>query len=90
MTGGTHVGVRLSGGIGPLRVSVPVLGAAGGFFGVCLFAFKLIGWLLWWELVLGWYALLGCYWLLRVVYWEAPRAAWRWWQRRQAATAGAL
>ncbi|MFJ9376820.1 hypothetical protein [Streptomyces sp. NPDC101455] len=84
------MGVRLSGGIGPLRVSVPVLGATGGFFGAGVFAIKLLGWLLWWELVLGWYLLVGCYWLLRVVYWEAPRAGWRWWQRRQAAAASAL
>jgi len=84
------MGVRLSGGIGPVRVSVPVFGGVGGFFGAGVFAFKLLGWLLWWELVLGWYALLGCYWLLRVVYWEAPRAVWQWWQRRQAAAARAL
>ncbi|MFE7856032.1 hypothetical protein [Streptomyces sp. NPDC057403] len=81
------MGVRLSGGIGPLRVSVPVFGAAGGFAGLCVFSVKLLAWLLWWELVLGWYVLLGCYWLLRAVYWDGPRAAWRWWQRRQAQSA---
>lgn len=78
------MGVRLSGGIGPLRVSVPVFAAAGGFFQAGLFALKLLGWALWWELVLCWYLLLGCWWLLRAVYWEGPRAAWRWWQRRRA------
>ncbi|MEV6949846.1 hypothetical protein AB0N07_49775 [Streptomyces sp. NPDC051172] len=36
---------------------------------------KLLVWVLWWELVLGWYALLGCYWLLRIVYWDGPRGA---------------
>jgi hypothetical protein len=84
------VGVRLSGGLGPVRVSVPVFGATGGFFGVCLFAFKLLGWLLWWELVLCWYVLLGLYWVLRGVYWDGPRALWRWWQRRRAAEAGRI
>ncbi|MCX5170566.1 hypothetical protein OG616_21475 [Streptomyces antibioticus] len=81
------MGVRLSGGIGPLRASVPVFGAAGGFFQVCLYSIKLLGWMLWWELVLCWYLLLGCYWLLRLVYWDGPRAAWRWWQRRRAVPA---
>ncbi|MGX9887347.1 hypothetical protein [Streptomyces sp. NPDC002276] len=32
---------------------------------------------MWWMLYAG-------YWILRVVYWEAPRAGYRWWQRRQA------
>jgi hypothetical protein len=31
--------------------------------------------------------LLAGYWILRAVYWEAPRAGYRWWQRRQAAAA---
>jgi len=35
---------------------------------------------------LMWWMLLACYWILRAVYWEAPRAGWRWWQRRQAAS----
>ena len=81
------MGVRLSGGIGPLRVSAPVFGAVGGFAELCVFSVKLLGWLLWWELVLCWYVLLGCYWLLRAIYWEVPRAGWRWWQRRQGAAA---
>ncbi|MGW3127060.1 hypothetical protein [Streptomyces sp. NPDC001123] len=79
------MGVRLSGGIGPLRVSVPVFGAASGFAGLCIFSVKLLVWLLWWKFVLCWYVLLGCYWLLRGVYWDGPRAAW---QRRQ--TQGAV
>jgi hypothetical protein len=44
---------------------------------------KLLVWLFWWELALCWYVLLCCFWLLRGVYWDGPRAAWRWWQRRQ-------
>lgn len=80
------MGVRLSGGIGPLRVSVPVLGGSGANAAVGLFGLMMKGlvYLVWFELVLCWYLLLGCYWLLRGVYWEGPRAAWRWWQRRQA------
>ncbi|WP_333736366.1 hypothetical protein [Streptomyces sp. IBSBF 2806] len=81
------MGVRLSGGIGPLRVSVPILGGGGGLVDVCVLMFKLLGWLLWWELVLCWYLLLGCWWLARAVYWEGPRVAWRWWQRRRVAAA---
>ncbi|MET7983020.1 hypothetical protein [Streptomyces sp. NPDC005281] len=77
------MGVRLSGGIGPLRVSVPVLGGGGGLVEIAVLMFKLFGWLLWWELVLCWYLLLGCWWLLRAVYWDGPRAAWRWWQRQR-------
>ncbi|MGW3813429.1 hypothetical protein [Streptomyces sp. NPDC005046] len=74
MTGGS-MSVRMSGGIGPLRVSVPILGSGGGLVNICVLMFKLFGWLLWWELVLCWY-------LLRGIYWDGPRAAWRWWQRR--------
>lgn len=81
------MGVRLSGGIGPVRVSVPVLGggSANAAAGLFMLMLKGIVYLVWFELVLGWYVLIGCYWLLRAVYWEAPRAGWRWWQQRQAA-----
>ncbi|MEV5079387.1 hypothetical protein AB0K74_11335 [Streptomyces sp. NPDC056159] len=79
------MGVRLAGGIGPLRVSMPVLPAVGGFLGLGVAVLKGLIWLVWWELVLCYWMLLGCYWLLRVIYWEAPRAGWRWWQRRQTA-----
>ncbi|MGW2620343.1 hypothetical protein [Streptomyces sp. NPDC001500] len=79
------MGVRLSGGIGPLRVSVPVFGAAGGFAGLCVFSMKLLVWLLAWGLLLCWFLLVVCYGLLRAMYWEGPRAAWRWWQRRRTA-----
>lgn len=66
---------------------MPVFGAAGGFAELCVFSVKLLVWLLWWELVLCWWLLLGTYWLLRGLYWEAPRAGWRWWQRRQGVRA---
>jgi hypothetical protein len=72
------MGIRLSGGVGPLRVSVPVGGSVGGFFGLCIKAIVGMFALVWWMLLAG-------YWILRAVYWEAPRAGYRWWQRRQAA-----
>jgi len=59
-------------------VSVSPGRATSGFFGLRIAAmvgmFKLMFWMLY-----------GCYWILRALYWEAPRAGWRWWQRRQAA-----
>lgn len=79
------MGIRLSGGIGPLRVSVPVLPAAGGFVGLSLAVLKGLIYLVWFELLLCYWLLIGSYWLLRAVYWEAPRAGYYWWQRRQAA-----
>jgi hypothetical protein len=72
------LGVRLSGGIGPLRVSVPVGRPASGFFGLGIKAIVGMFWLMGWMLF-------ACYWIMRAVYWEAPRAGWRWWQRRQGA-----
>jgi hypothetical protein len=76
------MGIRLSGGIGPLRVSASPGRAASGFFGLCwlsvLGMFKVMFWLLY-----------GGYWIMRAVYWEAPRAGYRWWQRRQAERATA-
>jgi len=72
------MGVRLSGGIGPVRVSASPGRATSGFFGLCIAAMVGMFKLMWWMLLAG-------YWILRAVYWEAPRAGWRWWQRRQAA-----
>lgn len=74
------MGVRLSGGIGPLRVSMSPGRSASGFFGLCIAAIVGMFQLMFWLLYAG-------YWILRAVYWEAPRAGWRWWQRRQARTA---
>lgn len=77
--GGFVMGVRIGGGIGPVSVSMSPGRATGGFFGLC-----------WWSIVamfkLMFWMLFACYWLLRAIYWEAPRAGWRWWQRRQAAS----
>lgn len=73
------MGVRLSGGIGPLRVSVSPVRAVAGVLvlGVAVIVgmFKLA----WWMLFAG-------YWILRAVYWELPRAGYRLWRRRQSAT----
>jgi hypothetical protein len=74
------MGIRLSGGIGPLRVSASPGRAASGFFGLGIAAIVGMFKLMFWMLYAG-------YWILRAVYWEAPRAGWRWWQRRQAARA---
>lgn len=79
---GVVVSVRLSGGLGPLRVSVPLTsgrrrrrrsGSAGG--GGVITA---IGLLMWWML------LYGFYWPMRLLYWELPKAGWRGYQRWQA------
>jgi hypothetical protein len=75
------MGVRLSGGIGPLSVSASPGRATSGFFGLCIAAMVGMFKVMWWMLYAG-------YWILRAVYWEAPRAGWRWWQRRQAAANG--
>jgi hypothetical protein len=72
-----HVGVRLSGGIGPLRVSVSPGRAVSGFSGLSIAVIATMFKLMWWMLYAG-------YWMLRIVYWEAPRAGYRWWHRRQA------
>jgi hypothetical protein len=82
------MGIRLSGGIGPLRMSLPVSGTATGFAGAGLAVIKGLFYLVWFELWLCYWALFGTYWLLRAVYWEAPRAGYRWWQRRQATLQG--
>jgi hypothetical protein len=78
------VGVRLSGGLGPLRVSVPLTPRRrrrGGGGGASALAglFKGTGLLMWWMLVYC------CYWPMRLVYWELPRWIWREVQRRRAA-----
>lgn len=77
--------VRLSGGLGPLRVSIPLLprrgrrrGSSGGG-GALVAMLKGIGMLCWWTLV---YCL---YWPMRLLYWELPRWAWREVQRRRSA-----
>lgn len=56
---------------------MPVGRATGGFFGLCWLSIV-------WMFKLMWWMLFACYWLMRLLYWEAPRAGWRWWQRRQA------
>ncbi len=65
--------VRLVGGIGQLCVSMPVLPAVGGFFGLGIAALKGLIYLLWVHLVRCCWLLFGRYWLLRAIYWEAPR-----------------
>jgi hypothetical protein len=77
------MGIRLSGGLGPVRVSVPLSprrrgGGSGGLIGLVAGLFKGMGLLLWWTL-------LGMWWLLRVTYWDFPRWVWRGIQRRRAA-----
>lgn len=72
------MGVRLSGGIGPVRVSASPGRATSGFFGLAVKAIMGMFWLMWWMLY-------ACYWIMRVLYWETPRAVYRWWQRRQTA-----
>lgn len=72
------MGVRLSGGIGPLRVSASPGRATSGFFGLGIAAIVGMFKLMFWMLYAG-------YWIMRLIYWEAPRAGYRWWQRRQAA-----
>lgn len=70
------MGVRLSGGVGPLRVSVSPGRASAGFFGLCVAAMVGMFQLMFWLLYAG-------YWVMRVVYWELPRAGWRWRKSRQ-------
>lgn len=73
---GVAVGVRLSGGLGPLRVSMPLVsGEASAGGGVVITA---IGLLMWWMLLYGVYS------PARLLYWELPRAGWRGYQRWQA------
>ena len=78
------MGVRLSGGLGPLRVSVPLMpsgrrrGRSGGG-GALAALFKGFAMLMWWML------LYGVYWPFRLLYWELPRWIWREVQRRRAA-----
>jgi hypothetical protein len=78
--------VRLSGGLGPLRVSIPLLPRrrrrGGGSSGAGMAALLAgCGKLLWWML------LYCCYWPMRLVYWELPRLIWQEVQRRRAASA---
>lgn len=73
------MGVRLSGGIGPLRVSMSPGRSASGLFALGIKSIYGMFVLMWWLLYFG------CYWPVRLVYWDLPRAVWRWWQRRQAA-----
>jgi len=71
------VGVRVSGGVGPVRVSVPVGGSLTGFFGLCVKS-------LWWGGVLVWWMLyFGCWWPCRLLFFDLPRAGCRAYQRRQ-------
>ncbi|WP_329293121.1 hypothetical protein [Streptomyces sp. NBC_01455] len=88
LLGGFAMGVRLSGGLGPLKVSLPVLPAAGGLVSLSFALLKGLIYLVWFELLLCYWLLIGCWWLLRAEYWEAPRAGYRWWQRRQEASPG--
>jgi hypothetical protein len=79
------VGIRLSGGLGPLRVSVPLTsgrrrrrsGSSGAGLKALGGGLMALGYLLWWTL------LYGVYWPMRLVYFELPRAGWRAYQRWQ-------
>lgn len=75
------MGVRLSGGIGPLRVSASPTRAVSGFFGLCVALFVGMFKLMFWMLYAG-------YWVTRAVYWDGPRALYGWVQRRRAVAAG--
>ncbi|WP_218910028.1 hypothetical protein [Streptomyces sp. OK228] len=58
---------------------MPIGGSATGFFALSIKAIVGMFALMYWMLFAG-------YWILRAVYWELPRAGYRSWQRRQAAS----
>ncbi|MEU3247771.1 hypothetical protein [Streptomyces sp. NPDC006875] len=82
------MGVRLSGGLGPWRLSAPLLPATGGLVSGISSLLKGLIYLIWFEVMLCYWLFIGGWWLLCTVYWEAPRAGYRWWQRRRAAALG--